>query len=67
MIFTSKGDRTGTGQVTEIIVDVMCDPFFHFTPLISGGLAIQYDATPTSTGTVLPGAGRQQAEGLGRV
>lgn len=44
----------------------VCDPFLHSTPLTSGGLAKHYDATPTSTGTLLPGGGRQQAEGLGR-
>lgn len=71
MIFTSKGDLTGTGQVTQtiyrngFIVKVTCLwSVFIFT---IRELAKLYARMLTSSVSVTPRAVNQQAEGLGRV
>lgn len=70
MIFTSKGDLTGTGQVTQTILSTRIYGQGNLSAVrfmvTKRELAKQYDTALLSYGSVLLGAVSQQAEGLGR-
>ena len=68
MIFTSKGDLTGTGQVTQTkCMRVFTVKVANMSVVYSLLYLCSYFLTTlTSCGSVLLRAVRQQAEGLGR-